>query len=122
MPRIARCAEPPSPQPIPVIIVDPRDPAETPDPVCSVCSIVTKPKRSEDSSVATLTLKHEGDFEGDVEVVVWFGDGERAKVWVRSVTIVDGTPVELELELESGEQWEWDSVLFAWTRFYAAEV
>jgi hypothetical protein len=98
--------------PVPAILVAVEDPAATPVPICGVCAIVTK--SSDDSSTATMTITHDRDFEGDVELVVWLDSDERATVWIPAVELEGGD--ELELEVEAGEGWSWDEVQFAWTR------
>jgi hypothetical protein len=102
-------------EPVPVILVAEDDPAATPEPICSVCAIVTKSKDS--SSTATMVLIHEDDFEGDVEIVVWLDTDERTSIWIPAVTLGGGE--ELELEVEAGEGWGWDHVQFAWTRMHS---
>jgi hypothetical protein len=102
-------------EPVPVILVAEDDPAATPEPICSVCAVVTKSKDS--SSTATVILTHEDDFEGDVEIVVWLDTDERTSIWIPAVTLGGGE--ELELEVEAGEGWGWDHVQFAWTRMHS---
>lgn len=99
--------------PVPVILVDPVDPAATPEPICSVCAIVTKTR---ESSSATLTLTNEREFEGDVELVVWLDSDEQVSVWIPAVTLAGGD--EIEVEVEAGEGWGWDDVQFAWTKLH----
>jgi hypothetical protein len=113
--EVARAAER---DPIPVILVAPTNPAQTPDPVCSLCAIVVKPTNTSNTTTTTVTLNHDGDFEGDVELVVWLDSEERESVWISDVSIVDGEA--LELEVEAGEGWSWDEVQFAWTRLHRA--
>jgi hypothetical protein len=99
---------------VPAILVDPVDPAATPEPICSVCAIVTKTR--EDSSTATMTITHDRDFEGDVELVVWLDSDERATVWIPAIALEGGD--EIEVEVEAGEGWSWDDVQFAWTTLH----
>lgn len=103
-------------EPVPVILVDPVDPAATPVPICGVCTIVTKTK---ESSTTTITLTHVRDFEGDVELVVWLDSDERFTVWIPDVSIAGGEAVEVEVE--AGEGWSWDEVQFAWTKMHAVQ-
>ena len=100
--------------PVPVILVDPVDPAATPEPICGVCAIVTK---SRESSTATVTITYDRAFEGDVELVVWLDSDESATVWIPAVELEGGD--EVEVEVEAGEDWSWDEVQFAWTRLHA---
>lgn len=102
-------------EPVPVILVVEDDPAATPEPICTVCSIITKSKNS--SSTATVTLTYEDDFEGDVELVVWLDTDERTSIWIPAVTLGGGE--QLDIEIEAGEGWGWDDVRFAWTRMYS---
>lgn len=99
--------------PVPVILVDPVDPAATPEPICGVCAIVAKTK---ESTTTTITLTSDRDFAGDVEVVVWLESDEPATVWIRGVVLRGGE--ELEVEVESGEGWLWEDVQFAWTKMH----
>jgi len=99
--------------PVPVILVDPVDPAATPEPICSVCAIVTK---SREAATATMTLTNEREFEGDVELVVWLDSDEQVSVWIPAVTLSGGD--EIEVEVEAGEGWGWDDVQFAWTKLH----
>lgn len=101
-------------EPVPVILVAEDDPAATPEPICTVCAIVTKSKN--DSSTATVTITHDRDFEGDVELVVWLDTDERTSIWIPAVTLGGGE--ELDIEVEAGEGWGWDHVQFAWTRMH----
>lgn len=100
--------------PVPAILVDAEDPAATPDPVCSVCAIIVRSK--EDTATVTVTITHDVDFKGDVEVVAWLDTDERVSVWIPAITLGGGD--ELEIEIESGDDWGWDDVQFAWTRMH----
>jgi hypothetical protein len=103
--------------PVPVILVQPEDPEATPDPTCSVCAIVIKPKStSDEDSSTTVTLTHDADFEGDVELVVWLDTEEHETVWIPAVSISAGD--EVVFQVEPGEGWSWDDVQFAWTRLH----
>jgi len=102
--------------PVPAILVDADEPAATPVPICGVCAIVTKTRDS--SSTATVTITHDSDFEGAVELVVWLDSDEQATVWIPVVELEGGD--ELEVEVEAGEGWSWDEVQFAWTRLHRA--
>jgi hypothetical protein len=112
---IARASDLDRPEPVPVVLVDATDPAATPDPICGVCTIVIKPE-SQGDRTTTVTINHDGDFTGDVELVVWLDSDERESVWIPAVTIDDGGAVEIEVE--AGEGWDWDDVQFAWTHLY----
>ncbi|MEM9454411.1 MAG: hypothetical protein AAGF11_09545 [Myxococcota bacterium] len=96
----------------PVIFVE-LDSLETPEPTCSVCSIVVKPPGGAD--VATMVILNYGaHFEGDVELRVLLETEEWTSVWIPGVTIgVDGI-AEVELEVD----WSWEDVRLAWTSFY----
>jgi hypothetical protein len=100
--------------PVPAILVEPIDSAATPEPICGLCSIVTKSR--DDSSTATMTITHDSDFVGDVELVVWLDSDERATVWIPAVELEGGA--EIEVEVEAGEGWSWDEVQFAWTKLH----
>jgi len=100
--------------PVPVILVDPVDPVATPDPVCGVCAIIVR--SADDDTTATITVTHDRDFEGAVEVVAWLDTDERVSVWIPAVTLSGGD--ELEVEVEAGEGWSWGDVQFAWTRLH----
>lgn len=115
---VARAEELDTVELIPAVLVSPTDPAETPDPICSVCAIVIKPKAQTDTSTATMTLRYDGDFVGDFELIVWLDTDERASLSIPSVTVVGGGAVELELA--PGEGWDWSDVRFVWTRLHHA--
>lgn len=103
-------------EPVPVILVDPVDPAATPEPICSVCAIVGKTKQS---ATTTILLTHLRDFEGDVELIVWLDSDERVTVWIPGVSIAGGESVEVEIT--AGEGWSWDDVQFAWTKLHPVQ-
>ncbi|MCX4246898.1 hypothetical protein [Paraliomyxa miuraensis] len=102
--------------PIPVVLVDDTDVSETPDPVCGVCSIVIKPTSSSSSTTTTttITIPSEDAFHGDVQLVVWLEGDVRKVVWIPAVTI--GAADEVVVTLQSGSDWTWDEVQYAWTR------
>jgi len=114
----ALAAEPVSDEPIPAVLVDPEQPAQTPAPTCTICALVAK-KTASDGSHATVTLTNEADFEGDVELVVWLDSEQRASIWIPDITIVAGEAVEVEVEVEAIDGWDWDDAQFAWVRFYS---
>lgn len=98
----------------PVLIAE-SDPLETPEPTCSVCSIVTKAPGETRSTAILVTLIHGASFTGDVELRVWLDTEEWVTVWIPEVTIgADGT-AEVEVEVE----WDWDDMRLAWTTFYS---
>ena len=103
--------------PIPAVLVSTTDAEETPVPICGVCALVTKPKGTGDTSTTTVVIQHEGEFDGDVELVVWLDTDERVSLWIPAVSIVDGNSAVVEVK--AGEGWDWDDVQFAWTRFYS---
>lgn len=86
---------------------------ETPEPTCSVCSIVTRTAEDSDAAVV-VTLASGVDFEGDVELRVWLETEEWVSVWIPQVTIDAEGTTEVELEVE----WAWDDVRLARTSFY----
>jgi hypothetical protein len=102
--------------PVPAILVVEDEPVATPEPICSVCAIVTRSK--DDSSTAIMTITHERDFQGDVELVVWLDSDERVSLWIPAVTLAGGH--QLDIEVDAGEGWGWDHVQFAWTRMHPA--
>jgi hypothetical protein len=102
--------------PVPAILVDADDEMATPEPVCGVCAIIVR--SSEDSATATMTVTHDVDFRGDVEVVAWLDTDERVSVWIPAITLGGGG--ELQVEIEAGDDWGWDDVRFAWTRLHRA--
>jgi hypothetical protein len=102
--------------PVPVILVDEVEVTATPDPVCSVCAIIVRSK--DETSTATVTITHDADFKGDVELVAWLDSDERVSVWIPAITLGGGD--ELEIEIDAGDDWGWDDVRFAWTRLHRA--
>lgn len=113
----ASATESDSAEPIPVVLVDEQDTAETPAPTCTVCARLTK-KISGDTSTTSVLLTHAGDFAGDVELVVWLDTEERVSVWISDVNITDGD--ELTVEVQAEEGWDWSDVRYAWVRYYDA--
>jgi len=98
----------------PATLVDPEDVAETPDPVCGVCSIVIKPTSSGSSDAATVIVPSDVDFRGDLEVMVWLDGGVRATGSIAGVAIAAGDLVAIEAE--PGPGWSWRQVRHVWTR------
>ena len=101
--------------PIPAILVDPVDPAATPEPICGVCAIVTG--KAEDDSVAKVSVTSREDFQGAVEVVFWLDSEQTVSVWIPYVEIQAGDRVSIPIAHDY--LLKFARIDFAWTKMYA---
>lgn len=103
----------------PAYLADATRTSETPDPICGVCSIVIKPKSSSntDSSRATVLLKRDKSFSGDVELVLFRFDGTRATVLLPNVSLPAGETIALDVQ--EGSTWRWSEIELVDVRWLA---
>ncbi|MBZ0233330.1 MAG: hypothetical protein K8M05_13460 [Deltaproteobacteria bacterium] len=113
-------AEPPSQaDALPTTLIEPADVAETPEPICGVCSIVIKPT-SASSEAATIVIPAAEDFVGDVDVIVSLDDGRHATGRIAGVEIAGGS--RRTVAVTPGDDWRWEDVRVVWTRSHRTSV
>jgi hypothetical protein len=106
-------ADEPSPgDALPATLVEPDDTAETPDPICGVCAIITRSK--DDAGAATFVIPSADAFVGDIEVIVSLHDGRHVSGRITGVAVDPSD--SRTLEVAAGDGWRWADVRDVWTR------